>query len=228
MRVTGQAPLKATVYELQKLRCNLCGRVFTAKPPDEVGNDKYDAESASMIAVLKYGSGFPFNRLERLQGSLGIPLPAATQWDILCDCAAVFIPIHEALILAAAAGKVVHNDDTGMKILNQSAFNEPDEADCNEKTSSERKGVFTSGIVSVDDEHRVALFFTGRKHAGENLVDVLKHRASELAAPIHMCDALSRNMPGDFKVILGNCLAHGRRRFTDVFENFPSEYRYVL
>ena len=228
VRVTGQAPLKATVYELQKLRCNLCGTVFTAKPPKDVGDDKYDAQSVSMIALLKYGSGFPFNRLERLQGNLGIPLPAATQWDILSDCVAVFAPIHEALILAAAQGKIVHNDDTRMKILNPPAFNESDKADCGEKTSSERKGVFTSGIVSVDDEHQVALFFTGHKHAGENLGDVLKHRASELAPPIHMCDALSRNMPDDFKAIVANCLAHGRRRFTDVIENFPSQCRYVL
>jgi len=79
VRVTGQAPLNATVYELQKLRCNLCGKIFTATAPAEVGNEKYDAESASMIALLKYGSGVPFNRLERLQGSLGILLPAATR-----------------------------------------------------------------------------------------------------------------------------------------------------
>ena len=43
VRVTGQAPINATVYELQKLRCNLCGRIFTAAAPREVGTDKYDA-----------------------------------------------------------------------------------------------------------------------------------------------------------------------------------------
>jgi len=74
VRVRGQTPLGATVYELQKLRCNLCGKIFTAKAPPEVGPDKYDAESASMIALLKYGSGLPFNRLEKLQGGLGHPL----------------------------------------------------------------------------------------------------------------------------------------------------------
>ena len=52
VRIRGQAPLGATVYELQKLRCNLCGTIFTAKAPDGVGSDKYDAESASMIALL--------------------------------------------------------------------------------------------------------------------------------------------------------------------------------
>ena len=30
VRIVGQAPVQATVYELQKLRCNLCGKVFTA------------------------------------------------------------------------------------------------------------------------------------------------------------------------------------------------------
>src|SRR2546429_9874521 len=75
--------LQATVYELEKLRCNLCGDVFTAKAPEGVGPEKYDETSTSMIALLKYGSGLPFNRLERLQGNLGIPLPAATQWEIV-------------------------------------------------------------------------------------------------------------------------------------------------
>jgi len=76
IRITGQAPVQATVYELQKLRCHLCGKVFTAKPPEGVSEAKYDATAASMIALLKYGSGLPFNRLEGLQESLGIPLPA--------------------------------------------------------------------------------------------------------------------------------------------------------
>ena len=33
LRFMGQAPIQATVYELQKLRCHLCGQVFTAEPP---------------------------------------------------------------------------------------------------------------------------------------------------------------------------------------------------
>jgi len=33
-----------------------------------------------------------------------------------------------------------------------------------------RTGVFTSGIVATTRAgHRIALFFTGRRHAGENL-----------------------------------------------------------
>ena len=46
-----------------------------------------------------------------------------------------------------------------------------------------------------------------------------------------MCDALSRNTPklaGGVEILLANCLAHGRRQFVEVAENFPEECRYVL
>ncbi|MGH8613083.1 MAG: hypothetical protein ACREYF_13970 [Gammaproteobacteria bacterium] len=43
----------ASVYEREKLRCNLCGEVFTAREPEGVGAQKYAASSASMIALLK-------------------------------------------------------------------------------------------------------------------------------------------------------------------------------
>jgi len=92
----------------------------------------------------------------------------------------------------------------------------------------DRTGVFTSGIVSTKEGRKIALFFTGRKHAGENLADVLRRRSAELKAPIQMCDALSRNLPEELKVILSNCMAHSRRKFVDVVENFPDECRYVL
>src|SRR5829696_2600503 len=42
VRIVGQAPLSATVYELQRLRCNACNQVFTAEEPEGVGADKYD------------------------------------------------------------------------------------------------------------------------------------------------------------------------------------------
>jgi transposase len=88
--------------------------------------------------------------------------------------------------------------------------------------------MFTSGIVSTREGRRIALFFSGRQHAGENLADVLAHRAATLAPPIQMCDALSRNLPATFQTLLANCLAHGRRPFVDVAERFPEECRYVL
>ncbi len=117
VRLVGQAPIQAKIYELQKLRCNLCGVVFTAQSPDEVGPEKYDATAGSMIALLKYGTGMPFNREEKLQGSLGIPLPASTQWEIVHAKAEKIEPAFAELIRQAVQGEVVFNDDTTVKIL---------------------------------------------------------------------------------------------------------------
>jgi hypothetical protein len=64
-----------------------------------------------------------------------------------------------------------------------------------EDPAEKRTGVFTSGIVSVGQERKIALYFTGSRHAGENLAEVLKKRRAELPSPIQMCDALSRNVP---------------------------------
>jgi len=225
IRIVGRAPVQAKVYELQKLRCNLCGKVFTAPAPEGIGTEKYDATAVSMMALLKYGSGLPFNRLQGLQGSLGIPLPASTQWDIISCAAKKIEPVYEELICQAAQGELLHNDDTTMRILGLTGETK---AEAYAYGESKRKGVFTSGIVSVTGGRRMALFFTGRRHAGENLAEVLRHRAADLAAPIQMCDALSRNEPKGFETILANCNAHGRRQFVEVAESFPEECRFVL
>jgi transposase len=225
VRIKGQAPIDATVWELEKLRCNLCGEVFTAEAPAEVGEEKYDATAASMIALLRYGNGFPWNRLEGLQENLGIPLPAATQCEIVLEKAVEIRPAFDELIRQAAQGEVLHNDDTSMRVL---ALNR---AQARAEFATERTGVFTSGIVSTAPGRNIALFFTGEQHAGENLADVLQRRATELGAPIQMCDALSRNLPklpAQLEIIVAHCMAHARRRFVEVTPNFPEECRFVL
>jgi transposase len=227
VRLVGCAPISATVWELENLRCNLCLKVFTARPPEGVGTKKYDETSGSMLALLKYGSGFPFNRLERLQKSMGIPLPSATQWEIVREVAGIVEPAYQELIRQAAQGEVLHNDDTSAKILDLMKGRRHPEvtASADPKT---RTGIFTSGIVSIREDREIALFFTGGKHAGENLRDVLTQRAGELRPPIQMCDGLSRNLPREFEVILAGCNVHARRNFVDVAARFPDECRYVL
>jgi transposase len=105
VRVVGQAPLAATVYSLERLRCGACGQVFTAPEPEGVGPEKYDETAAAMIAQLKYGSGTPFYRLEQLEGQLGIPLPAATQWEIVQEAAELIKPARDELIRQGGAGR---------------------------------------------------------------------------------------------------------------------------
>ena len=219
IRIVGQAPLKATVFEMERLRCNACCQVFTAEEPAGVGAGKYDMTAMAMIALLKYGTGMPFNRMERLEEQLGMPLAAATQWELMEAAAKPIEPVLEEFIRQAAQGGVMHNDDTSMRVLKLVRSNDDG-----------RSGVFTSGIVSISGGRKIALYFTGWKHAGENLADVLRRRAAELDAPIQMCDALSRNTPklAGVQVLLANCLAHGRRQVVDVAANFPEECQYVL
>ena len=232
VRIIGQPPLGATIYELQKLRCHLCGKVFTAPAPIEAGEKKYDATAGSMIGLLKYGSGLPFNRLNGLQGNLEVPLPASTQWDIVRVVAANVAPAFEELVRQAAQGDVLHNDDTTVKILElmgpdgrqNALLNAADEG----SVADERSGLYTSGVVALRDGHRVALFFSGRRHAGENLAQVLKHRAETLPPPIQMCDALSRNLPRELQTIVAHCLAHARRQFVDIYDRFPEPCRHLL
>jgi transposase len=202
--------------------------------------------------------------MENLQESLGIPLPASTQWDIVADRAEHAEPVFDELVRQAAQGDVVYNDDTTIKILEvmrerarQAALAEAvpndltagavnevaekaatvssvvpatdeDTAGSVKDVDADRTGTFTTGIVSTTEGRKIALFFSGRQHAGENLEDVLRKRAVERPPPIQMCDPLSRNVPKELKTILSNCLAHGRRQFTDVATAFPEECRRVL
>ncbi|MEA3470082.1 MAG: IS66 family transposase [Thermodesulfobacteriota bacterium] len=220
IRVTGSAPLRATVYKLEKLRCDLCGKIFTAPLPKKAGNKKYDTATVAMIALLKYGSGLPFNRIQGLQANLGIPLPSSTQWDIINRSVDCFKPAYKKMVELAAQGDIFHNDDTTIKI--QSLIKE------NKQDFPARKGMYTTGIVSIMDGRKIVLFLSGRKHAGENLNKVLAKRDTTLQTPLQMCDALSRNTPNEFDTILAFCLVHARRHFVDAVVNFPEECQFVI
>ena len=227
IRLCAQPPVAGTVFELQKLRCALCGKLFGASAPAQAGNAKHDENLAPMIAVLRYGYGMPMNRLEQMQEDFGVPLPAGTQWELIREHADELPLIWEEFIRQAAMGEVIHNDDTSARILDlkkeiQAAENEEAEA------GKRRTGVFTTGIISRSKERTIALFFSGRQHAGENLQKVLDERPGNLAPPIQMCDGLSRNEPASAQTLKANCNAHGRRGFVDVAGSFPDECRYVL
>lgn len=225
VRVTGMAPIMARIYEIERFRCNICGSVFTADTPEGVGEEKYDETVSSMVGVFRYGTGMPFNRLEKFQESMGVPLPAGTQWELVDKAADLLEPAFDELVRQAAQGTVVYNDDTNMKILDLAKEMQKEAL---KKDSVKRTGIFTTGIVSTGAGYPIALFFTGRQHAGENLEDVLAKRAAELAPPIQMSDGLERNKPGLLEVLWANCMAHARRKYVDVVDAFPEQCLYIL
>ena len=257
IRFVGNAPVRATIYELQKLRCQLCGKVFTADPPAEAGSRKYDPTVGSLVGMLKYGYGFPFHRLAQMQDHLDVPLAASTQWEIVSLATDAYEPVYNEFLRQAAQGELFMNDDTNAKILawmgkrrartvaalaaaeasakseaesSTSLGHENDERDALETSvpSLDRKGMYTTGILAETGGNRIALFFTGRRHAGDNLGELLKRRAEGLSSPMQMCDALSRNYPSNFQTIVGNCLVHARRKFVDAKNDAFAECKRVL
>jgi len=225
VKMKGQAPITATVYELSRLRCRLCDAIFTAGLPAGVFDSKYDHSCASMLALLRYGSGMPFYRLQGLQANLNVPLPDATQWDIVAKALPGPKAVFQELIVQAAQAPLLHNDDTPMRILDLMAVRTKAER-CGQEPKA--RAINTSGIVAVLQEHKVVLFFTGHAHAGENLQKVLAHRAQELQTPMQMSDSLAANFTGEFKTIVSKCLTHGRRKVVDVLEHFPQPCHHVI
>lgn len=219
--VTAQPPVGAVVHELEQLRCDTCGQVFTAPTPPEAGVEKYDASVGVMVGLMRYGSGMPFYRLERLQKSLGVPLPSSVQWEQVDRVARMLEPVFEHLMKEAAQAPVLFSDDTGMRVRSLRKEIQAEE-------EAKRTGIFTSGIVGKLEDHCVSLFFTGRNHAGENLSKVLVHRQSQRSAPLHMCDGLASNDPKGHPTVEVQCNVHARRNFVELESSFPEECRKVV
>ena len=222
VRVVAQPIFRATVFELERLRCALCGALFTAPAPPEAGLAKYDPSCGVRLNLQRFGAGQPMYRTAKWQRHFGVPLPASTQWERMAAASKIPALVYEAMIGFAAQAELLPNDDTPMRVQSLrreiAASQAPDQ----------RKGIFTTGIIAQVGSVSVALFFTGQKHAGENLNELLKNRVADLAKPLQMCEALSRNEPKDFQTILCNCILHARRNFIDVNENFPEESRQVI
>jgi len=239
LRLTGHAPISATVYELERLRCSSCGAIFKATPPPGVGEARYDQASCALVCLLKYGNGFAFYRFEKFQENMGVPLPIGTQWKMVKSVAEVGKLIYEELLNVAAQGEVIHNDDTHVQILSI------DKAIKRGEIADGRTGTFTTGIIAKiggrgesgergeRGEREIAIYVSGRNHAGENLEEMLKRRDQSLGPPIQMCDAKSGNSPKTHKdegakTIVANCLTHARRRFVELADTFPHECKTVV
>ena len=221
MAVTAQPPVGAVIHEMEQLRCDTCGKVFTAPTPAEAGVEKYDVSVGVMVGLMRYGSGMPFYRLERLQKSLGVPLPASVQWEQAHRVAQEMEPVFEHLIEHAAQAQVVFSDDTGMRVGDL-------RKEIQKEEKPQRTGIFTTGIIGEMGKHAVTLFFTGRNHAGENLAEVLDFREGQPSPPLHMCDGLAQNVPKGHVTVGCQCNVHARRGFVELEASFPEECRKVV
>lgn len=217
----GQLPLMVKVYLLARLRCSNCKKIFTAKCPESTRGQKYSAGAKAILALLKYGLGFPFYRLQRLQNMLDMPLPAATQWLMLKECFSDIEPVVGAFWHHLREHTVqVMIDDTHFKILDLVQENKRD-------PTRKRTGMRITAMRARDEEGRILhLFVPGRNHAGENMGLVFANRDPSKNRFIQMCDALAANSDHTVQVVIAHCWSHVLRRFREHGED--PDARYVL
>ena len=217
IRLTGHPIASAKRYIYDRLRCALCGEVFNATPPGE----KYDSKLKAVLALCKYYMGLPFLRIEKMQQLLGVPMPDSVQWDLVEQVANCVYPVFLYLETLAAQGKIIQNDDTKVRILSLIEENkrEPDR---------KRKGMQTTGILSHVQGRKIALFYSSRRHSGENMKELLHKRPEDMAPPQQMCDGLPANKPKETETVLCCCLSHARRKFYEIYSAYPEKCGQVI
>ena len=222
LRFTGQPLALVTRFELEQLRCGTCGALSVAPMPPEVGRETYDVSLKVNLALAHYHLGLPFKRIESFQDMLGLPLPDATQWELVEQVADSAYPIYETLKQLGANQPLVYQDDTGARILSLIRENQAE-------PSPKRKGMYTT-VLQFEGEYAICLYFTGRQHAGENLDDVLTYRDPDLPPIQWMSDGLAANIPKQHQdqTIDINCIAHGRRKLVELEDYFPKESTQVI
>ena len=163
VRITAQSLFAATRFELEKLRCKLCGKTFTAPAPPEAGLEKDDPNVGPAVgycALWRRAAALPLGQDADRPGRAPARLHAMGTHG---QSRPGPQPVQEALVTLAAQGHLIHNDDTTMRV--QSLTKESGAA----TPGKERTGIFTTSLLSEVEGHRIALFFTGHHHAGENL-----------------------------------------------------------
>jgi transposase len=160
-----------------------------------------------------------------------VPVADATQWDqaeLVGDCS---YPIFKWLETMAAQGEVIFQDDTPHRILTLIEENQQARARAQAQGKTkpeERTGMQTTALMVQVGARRICLYYTGRRHAGENLAALLRKREPDRGKPVVMSDALSSNNAEEDTLIRCHCLAHGRRKFSELDEAFPAESAVVV
>jgi hypothetical protein len=174
-----------------------------------------------MSAILRYQAGFPNYRIVSFLKAQGVYLTWAKIWGMAVGVFETVLHVFQVLWKLSADAKLAQNDDTPMRVIDLIKGNKS-------KVKSDRKAVQTTGLVMhLKDGHRVMLFKTGHKNAGENLEEILAHR-QDPDPPMQMADALAANGTGEIETQRGGCLDHFRREYYDLYSDWTPECELVL
>ena len=151
IKITGQPNFEATQHVTEKVRCSSCGAIFEAKCEEKCGG-KYDSSVSSIIAILHYMASTPYYRLEKIQRQLMSPMPRSVQCQLMEELANTLLPVWLAMMGFAQTCKLFYADDTRGKVISLMRENM-------QLSKSERKGIFTTGIIAESDNAQAVLLF---------------------------------------------------------------------
>ncbi len=230
IRVSSESPFRTKNHISEKLRCNMCEKVFTASLPKEVLDDgkagqKYGYTSRSLMSIYKYFSGMPFFRQETLQSIFNCHISASSIFDQSEQVANMIKPVFDHLKVLASSADHFYLDDTTNKILDKKPILKKRRGS-NKETL--RIGVYSSGMIATYNKKDIVLFKTNIGHAGEFIDEILDKRSKDLQIPKLMSDAASQNKPSRQKVIWCLCNAHARRQFFDLLDDYPEFCKKII
>lgn len=215
-----RAPIDAMRYLLDVMRCSSCGKTFEDQPAQAQWGKHHPSANAGLV-LMRYGLGVPGYRLQTWQSHMGIPLPDATQWDMIKKVGTSMIPIFLVLEYLLAQSPQVSLDDTGLKVL--ALLQEFKSA-----TKKARHGCHATCIHGEHQGQKIILYHVGRQHAGENIQQLLDLRSPSLNAPVQVGDGSACNTAHHHKTVEANCHAHAFRKFRDAHGVHPDLVDYIL
>lgn len=229
--ISGQASFVGHRHSVERLQCNVCGRIFEARLPeplrvDGVGEGRLYSHSAhSTVVLLKYLGVMPWHRQQTVQSAMGVMVPDACMWDMCESVSTTVRPVTSALQTLASAAPLFYGDDTTATIFGLTL-----EVKTDRKTGKEvnRTGCHTTAVIArFEDGRRIAVFRVGIQHAGELLDEILVSRPAGLPKPMVMADASSSNGVTVCEVHKCGCNAHALRRFKEL-DKAPTEAEPLL
>ena len=204
---------------LKRAKCSVCETYFTANLPAKFkGRSKYSHTAKSAIAIQHYYAGQAFKLTEGLQKAQGVPLADATQYDLMDSLYnAVIIYVFCALKVCASNGYTFYFDDTTGRVIDQIVKNK------NSITRKDKKSIHATALLSEYEGHRIYLFQTNTKTAGQTFAQLIENRQSSDDF-ITMSDASANNFPQLDESLLAKwvislCLSHSRRKFHELIDD---------
>lgn len=190
VRIMARNPIVTTVNLIEKLRCNLCGKIFEEVPTLIKNAPKYDDTVYAHLIMAKCFYGMAHKRTSIYGG-----IPASTQAELFAEADHLLGKIFDVLCESLINDYLVSFDDTKMKI----------QAETKDGSCHAWASAFVSSTVVV--------YFIDRDHAGIVLAKLLEKRSPELPAILALSDALPSYEKYKEGTVDLHCNVHGRRRF---------------